>query len=87
MTRRWTEFEAKAAAALHSVGREIMLNSCEAKSIFEAGLYIGFEKRGLGKAKVDYLLVESVATFCNLIYGTEDYPERAHQDLQMRCRS
>ena len=79
MTRRWTEFEMRAAEALHAVGKKIMLNSCEAKSIFEAGFYFGFDTRGFAEAKVDYILVESVATSCNLIYGTEDYPQRAHQ--------
>ncbi len=79
MTRRWTEFETKAAEALHAVGKKIMLNSCEAKSIFEAGFYFGFDTRGFRKAKADYILIESVATSCNLIYGTDDYPQRAHQ--------
>ncbi len=68
-SRRWVQLWAKATAALHAAGREVMINSPFAKSLFEGIYYFGLDYRDLGPLHIDYLLTESVVTSCALIYG------------------
>ena len=68
-SRRWVEFWSKAAAAMHTLGKEVMINSPFAKSIFESIYYFGLDYRDLRAARIDYLLTESVTTSCALNYG------------------
>lgn len=63
---------------LHGIGCLHMQNSCWAKSAFETWFYFGIDTRILNQAKIDYLLLESVATSASLIYGTKEYPCRDH---------
>lgn len=84
--RQWQDFYSERmdnyllamSKMLHSIGRLHMQNSCWAKSPMETWFYFGIDDRILNKAKIDYLLLESVATSCSLIYGTKEYPCRDH---------
>ena len=67
ISSRWLSFHAAAAEALHRCGRDHMMNSCCAKSVFESGFYFGLDTRELAGIGVDYFVVESVATSSALI--------------------
>jgi len=69
ISSRWESFLSKAAAMLHEMNREIMLNSCFTKSVFESMFYFGFDTRRLVNIGMDYFLVESVATSMALLEG------------------
>jgi len=71
-SKRWVSLWSKASAAMHSLGKETMINSPMTKSVFESVFYFGLDYREIAKIGVDYLLVESVSTSITLINGGEE---------------
>lgn len=69
ISSRWESLHKKATAMLHGMGKEIMLNSCFTKSVFESMFYFGLDPRRLAEIGIDYFLVESVATSMALLSG------------------
>ncbi len=72
-SKRWVSLWTKAAHAMHALGREVMINSPFAKSIFESIFYFGLDYRALAGVGIDYVLMETVSTSLALIAGE---PER-----------
>ena len=68
-SKRWLSLWRKATEMMHSIGRETMINSPFTRSLFEALYYFGLDYREIDAMKVDYLLVESVATSVSVIDG------------------
>ncbi len=66
---RWLSFWRKATEMMHGIGRETMINSPFTRSLFESLYYFGLDYREIDAMKVDYLLVESVATSVSVIDG------------------
>ena len=66
---RWLSLWRKATEMMHSIGRETMINSPFTRSLFEALFHFGLDYREIDAMKVDYLLVESVATSVSVIDG------------------
>ncbi len=72
-SKRWFSLWTKAVRAMHSIGREVMMNSPFAKSIFESIFYFGLDYRALAGIGIDYVLMETVSASMALIAGD---PER-----------
>lgn len=72
-TQRWETITSRAAEALHSCGRKLMVNSCCTKSVLESTYQFGLDTRRLPACGVDIFVVETVAPSLHLVSGVE-YP-------------
>ena len=60
-TDRWASFYQKKVAAIHAIGKEIVINSCWTRDPFEAIYRYGIDYRKLIGAGVDGIVTESAA--------------------------
>ena len=65
----WLGFWQQAFDAVHGLGKFIMANSPNTKSIFGALQYMNVDYRRLAEMGLDYLLVESCSASCEIIWN------------------
>ena len=71
-SQRWIAMWSRITAKLHQTGRETMIYSPFAQSVFESIFFFGLDTRALRSVGIDYLVTESVTTSCSLLYGDEE---------------
>lgn len=64
----WNDFYRRAISIVHSLGGELMLNSPDTKSIFEAYYYFGFDYQSIANMGLDYLVSETSSIATELIW-------------------
>ena len=64
----WKRFWVKAVATIHGLGKILLVNSPNTKSVFGALQYLNVDYRQLAELGVDYLIAETCTTSCGLVW-------------------
>ena len=70
LRKEWESFWMQAVQTVHGIGKLLLVNSPNSKSVFGALQYMNVDYRFLDKIGVDYLIAETTTTSARLIWNT-----------------